>query len=527
LALAAAALVTFGAAAQAASTAAEGGAADAGSSPDAVAPKRVVWLPEAVREQLRDELKREVLEQARQEGWAAPNALPAWTRRFTLTAELRLRWEMTFFQKGNAKTGDFPDFNAINAGNPFDVLGFDLTNDRYLDVDQNRMRLRLQARLGVGVDLGEGFDLVLQLASGDGNTPVSLNQTLGGAPGDFSKYQFWLERAALSFDPLKGKPSGVRFQLGRFANPFLRSDLVWSDKLNFDGLAVQGRLQLGPLGLSLTGGAFPYFVTGFNFPLEQPIKLPSFDKWLYAAQLGASLSQSGLFTARVAAGYFYFDRVEGRLGSPCDTNLAGFTCDSDLTRPGFAQKGNTYMALRTPSIAALTAEASGGAPEYQYFGLASLFRELNLTGRFELLAVPRLTLALDLELVRNLGFSTPRIAPRALNTLGPCDAAGNCPFVGGLNGYLARVSAGSPGPEKQLSWSFAVTYRHLESDAVVDAFVDNDFGLGGTNLKGYVLDGVFWLTDLVFTRVRWMSANAISGPPFAVDVLQLDVGARY
>ena len=55
----------------------------------------------------------------------------------------------------------------------------------------------------------------------------------------------------------------------------------------------------------------------------------------------------------------------------------------------------------------------------------------------------------------------------------------------------------------------------------------NSFGLGGTNLKGYFLGGNLGLGENVWATLRWMSANNIAGTPFAVDVLQVDLNARF
>ncbi len=62
---------------------------------------------------------------------------------------------------------------------------------------------------------------------------------------------------------------------------------------------------------------------------------------------------------------------------------------------------------------------------------------------------------------------------------------------------------------------------------MVDVFVDSDFGLGGTNLKGYFVGGNYALSHNVSTALTWMSANSIGGPPFAVDVLQVDLNAKF
>ena len=61
----------------------------------------------------------------------------------------------------------------------------------------------------------------------------------------------------------------------------------------------------------------------------------------------------------------------------------------------------------------------------------------------------------------------------------------------------------------------------------IDAFVDSDFGLGGTNLKGYFVGGNLGLATNVWASARWMSANNIAGVPYAVDVVQVDLNAKF
>jgi hypothetical protein len=88
---------------------------------------------------------------------------------------------------------------------------------------------------------------------------------------------------------------------------------------------------------------------------------------------------------------------------------------------------------------------------------------------------------------------------------------------------------GAPALEKLWDWNVNLTYRYLQSDAVVDAFNDADFGgyLTGTNLKGYMLGGNLALSPRVWTSLRWMSADAIAGPPLSVDTIQVDINAKF
>ena len=65
------------------------------------------------------------------------------------------------------------------------------------------------------------------------------------------------------------------------------------------------------------------------------------------------------------------------------------------------------------------------------------------------------------------------------------------------------------------------------TDAVLDAFTDSDFHLGGTDTKGYILGGSFGIDKNTWFTMRWLSADPIDGPPLSIDVLQADLNARF
>jgi hypothetical protein len=226
------------------------------------------------------------------------------------------------------------------------------------------------------------------------------------------------------------------------------------------------------------------------------------------------------------------DKIEGRTSGPCDTNLNYISCDTDESRPAFAQKGNTYMPLRTPSPGALALEASdpNNTPRYQFFGLAARFRELVATARLDYTVGPPLRLWVDGEYVRNVGFSKKQISPDsvAINNRGPtADPLALGPFEGGDSGYTGRLTVGSVTQIGRWDWNVSLAYRRVESDAVVDAFTDSDFGLGGTNLKGYILGAALGVANGVWVSARWSSADAIVGSPYRVDVLQIDLAGKF
>ena len=139
-----------------ASTKAEGAEKAAATATEATSPpgtKRITYIPEIVKKQLRDEIRKEVMEKAEKENWASPGKYPEWAQRIRFYGDVRVRHESDFFPKGN-----YPysvNYNAINSGSPYNVLGGTASSysNPYFwptyNVDQDRQRERLRARLGM------------------------------------------------------------------------------------------------------------------------------------------------------------------------------------------------------------------------------------------------------------------------------------------------------------------------------------------------------------------------------------------
>src|SRR6478609_8890439 len=181
--------------------------------PPAADDTRVTSIPEVVKNNLRDQIKQGLMATAREEEWNKKSA-PDWTSRFRPFGDIRARYEGVYFPDGNDNTGAFPNFNAINTGAPFDTSGTQFSPQ--YNVDQDRERARLRARLGTDIMLGDSFNSGIRLATGDTNSPTSPNQTLGGNGGNFSKYAIWLDRAFVSYDAGPGDGQELTFLLGRF-----------------------------------------------------------------------------------------------------------------------------------------------------------------------------------------------------------------------------------------------------------------------------------------------------------------------
>jgi len=508
---------------------------------------RIAYVPDVVKKQMTEQIKQDVLAQTRQEqevnGKQQVSPLPDWVKRFRISGDIRVRYEGDFYPAGNA-AGFFTNFNAINTGNGLTFPGpaatvFNPPLVPQYNVDQDRNRFRLRARTGVDVYLDDGFSAGLRIATGSDDSPVSENQTFGGVNsftgnqgGDFGKYAIWLDRAFIRYQ-LGGDPNqNLMLTVGRFDNPFMHTSMLWSDDLAFDGAAIQGKYEVTPGVVPfLTAGGFPVYNTDLNFSSNQAVKFPSENKYLFALQGGSSWQITKDVSFKGATAFYDFENIQGQVSSPI-TNASLNAGDTDGSRPSFAQNGNTYIAIRDFEDPLATTET-------QYYGLASQFRELVITGQFDFGYFDPFHISLVGEGVKNLAFDRNQIinggpSPTGLSGgfAGPQNNTSNLDpnsFYGGDMGYLIRLNLGSVALEKLWDWNVSLSYRHVETDATVDGFVDSDFGAGlaGTNLQGYTIGGNVALNPHVWLGFRWMSSNAISGPSYSNNLFQFDINAKF
>ncbi|MGA3171013.1 MAG: putative porin [Chthoniobacteraceae bacterium] len=499
-------------------------------SPDDV---RVPYVPDIVKQEITDDVKRQVMAQARAENWASPRAIPDWVPHFRFTGDVRTMYQGDFFPNTNDATGAFPDFNAINTGAPFDVAGTEFSPQ--WDVNQDRELFRERARIGADVDLDDGWSLGIRLASGQDDQPVSENQTLGaannGQGGDFSKYQIWLDRSFLKYEYQASDDANKDFSItvGRMDNPFFSTSMIWATDLGFDGLTLQGRYPVAKGVVPfLTVGGYPVFDTDFNFSTNQPSKYQSEDKYLFAAQLGTDWTINKELNAKVAGALYYFDNVEGHLSSPFVPLTTSDQGNTDDSRPAFAQNGNTYFPIR--DIIPTAQNDFGTIDQFQYYGLATPFHELDFTGQVNYDHWAPVRVSLIGEFVDNLAFEYTHINAIAVNNRAPNTASGALgPFQGGNQAWIITLKVGDAALQKIWDWDVDLGYRYVESDSLVDGFADSNFGypLTGTNLKGYTIGGDLALGERVWLGLHLMSANSIAGPPFKTDTVQFSINGKF
>ncbi len=488
---------------------------------------RVTYVPQFIRKQIADDVRAQVLTETEQEGWAEPNALPEWTKRFKLYGDMRVRYERDSFDSGNYN--QFVNFASINTGSAFDFDNYAAGNvaaPAFLNTTQDRDRERVRARIGVEGMIDDGWKVDVRFGTGADQGPVTPNQTLG-SPGDFSKYQAYVDRAYFTYQPLHD----LTFYAGREPNPFFTTDLIFYNDLGFDGLSGTYAPQLtDTLGVFLNGGVFPILNTAFDFSTDSDTKYASANAYLLAVQGGATWRLKPDLTAKLGVGFFDFNGVQGAVSRPCVEQPGDvFTCNTDDTRFPYQQFGNTVFAIRNIVTAGQTLNSSGLAQQPEYFGLASKFEVLEVHPSVEIRTYDPFDLTLEAEYLKNLGFDRAAILAHGPGAFpGPQNNFGsNGVYQGGDTAYLLKATFGHPEIHRRWDWNVALGYKYLETDATLDSINDADFHLGGTNAKGYLISGSLGVAKDTYVSLRYFSAEVVSGPPGGNQVLQLDLLSSF
>ncbi|HRL25501.1 MAG TPA: putative porin, partial [Brevundimonas diminuta] len=127
----------------------------------------IPYIPQIVRDQIKEELRAELGTQAQAQGWSAPGQTPEWTRGITLSGDIRVRGEGVFMDADNADI--FVDYAAINAGGGQNI------NDKtpgyvgppYLNTLEDRQRARIRARFGLKAQIDSWISAEVRVATGN------------------------------------------------------------------------------------------------------------------------------------------------------------------------------------------------------------------------------------------------------------------------------------------------------------------------------------------------------------------------
>lgn len=405
----------------------------------------------------------------------------AWAQRISLAGDLRLRYQGDTFAENNAL--------FVRPDNP----------DQLLNTTEDRHRYRYRARFDLKANLPDyreanvgKIDAGFRFATGNQDDPVSTNITMGDY---LTRDAIALDRAYLRWryrpiHPKLDRMPQLHLVGGRFANPFFSTDLVWDDDVNFEGAAIgltSDTEQWRPLNLFAAAGIFPLHEEAFS----------QRDKWFWGAQVGLEYRPRFDFALTLGLAYYDYQNIQGVQNDPARPG------EFDFTAPQFQQKGNTLMDI-DPTAGIKTALASDYNIVDVYFNM--------MIGVFHPVQI-----LLDAQYVKNIGFDREEVAR----------LTGNENPVEDTDGYMLGITVGYPIIYHAGEWNLGMQYKYLGADAVLDAFTDSDFHLGGTNAKGWVLKGQLGVYHNVWLTARWLSADEIKGPAFGADTVQIDLTARF
>jgi Putative porin len=455
---------------------------------------QVPYVPETVKQEIRDEVQHDVLAQAKTERWGDPGAYPDWLNHFTWHGDMRLREESDRYPTDNTPNASVEELQAfgVNTDNSTEAW--------------NRMRIR--ARFGFDATLGDTVTVGMGLATGGvgtGGNPGSENQTLGNYE---SRSTVGFDRAFIAYHPL----SWFTLTGGRIGDPFFRpTTLIWANDVSLEGIAALFDTSKVTHGWSV-------FSTAGIFPILENDPTPTSDapnKWLYAYQLGGTLQMDSVANLSLAAAYYDYRNIQGI------PNPSVYSTVYDATAAPFRQTGNTVFDINN------LLNTQNGTQNYLW-GIASQFQELNASTSLDFAFVGATHVILDADWVDNLGFNQQEILGRTGFLVDKQN-----------RGWQTRLAVGYPTIERRNNWQFWVGYRYAERDSTLDAFTDQDFHLGGTDAKGYFIGGRYVFEKNSTVSFRWFSTKQIdgvelagadsvlSGLPFAIDTLQLDVTAAF
>jgi hypothetical protein len=511
--------------AQKAAAAAPTGTPADGAQPGDV---RAVYVPQNVRNEIREQVKQEVIAQAKSEHWAEPNAIPDWLDRISWYGDVKVRDESWYY--GRTNYNGFVDYATLNRTGPYDLNTITQgVNPPILNSTQDRLNmLRMQAHIGINVKLGDTVTAGVRIGSGNDNNPVSTTQTLGGG---LVKKNLWLDQAWVRWQPNEY----YSVTAGRMPSPFLQTDLIFSPELNFDGVIGHGEFPFtDDVKGFVTAGAIPIQYTSNNAPAQafSNSKYGGGNNWMWATQLGFTWKLADDVQWQAGLAYYFFNHMQGQLSAPCQVNN-GLTnyCSTDNTAPDYMQWGNSVFLLR--DILPYTGSPTNYA-QPQFVGLVYNYHIADLVNKLDF-KIGETPIELQAEYERNMAYHMRGAFDRYPDGLGvPVNnyqggptPGENGPYKSGPVGWLLRGIIGNPHPMALNEWNIALGYKYLQPDAMLDGLTDQNFHLGGTNAKGFILTADYGIAPRTWLSARYYGAKAVYGPPFNIDVVQFEISTKF
>jgi len=433
----------------------------------------------------------------------------AWAQRIRFGGDIRLRHESILFDEDNSDS-------ITDPSNPDRSGGTNVINTTR-DKHRQRLRLRFGVKAKIIDQTEENVGKVeagLRLATGSVGNPVSTNYTLGD--DDNSRSDIVLDRAYVkwTYSPIAevwgGKMPKVTLTGGVMESPWVSSSLIWDSDLAFEGLTANFRtdtLKINPFAGFLTLGYFPIQESDWGTD----------DKYMLGGQIGFEHRPAYGWEYQVAAAMYNYENI---------TPKAIYESTLSTASKRYIEQ----MAFKSSQLGNSTFYISQSDTSDETLGLMSEFEILSLSGRLTNSLFFPIQIQLYWDYVKNLAYDSQAMADKIGSTKEDMEAES------GDTGYQLGIKAGHLKPRERWEWNLSLEYRYLESDAVLDAYTDSDFHLGGTNAKGWILGGELGIYHNVWLKARWMTSNEIDSmdstistteADLAVDTLQVELNAAF
>lgn len=472
---------------------------------------RVPYIPDYIQKEMHeslkysveadvvDKVKDEAVRTARVYGWGIKES-PSWVHKVKLSGDGRIRYQADLFPDDNKQFGA-PDYNGTNDSGQLEV-------NNAMD---DRHRFRARFRLKVQAKPTDRLEVGMRFVTGDEGNPVSSNQTLGS----FS--QKWDTNLDMGYIKYESLINDVMLEGGRFENPFLHTDLVYDSDMMFEGLAGTYYFARDDSPFSDQTQWDPYFTLGI-FPVQE-VHLSTIsqdqevidivaennenDKYLFALQFATDYHFLNTNKLSLGLAYYHYENMRG-IRNPPNLDI------NDVSASKFYQVGNSVYDIAAPTSDDIT------------IALAADYHLVNATVKYQMADFFPTYVFLQGDYVKNIGFDREEVS--ALTNLDTPDRD---------VGYQVGLNVGTLNMKFRRDWRVSFIYRHLEGDAVLDAFADSDFMLGGTDAKGYIIEALYGVFDNGVASIKWISADSIDVDPddalfnIGVDTLQVDFSAKF
>lgn len=187
------------------------------------------------------------------------------------------------------------------------------------DAGKNRGSMQLRGRLGATFAANDRITIGARLATGDSDDPNSTDVQLSN----------WLDDLEVSLDMayLQFNFDKLTLYGGKFANPFVRTDLVWDGDVNPQGIGATWRTSLASGG-TLRANALAFIV-------DESATGP--DSTMLGTQLGYETAMHGNWKFDIDGAYYHYD-----LGSIAGADSGDFR--SNLRNPDGSYRSDFRLA---------------------------------------------------------------------------------------------------------------------------------------------------------------------------------------